>query len=137
MMPFWDTSLHVKDIIENKKPIYVADTLIIDCQTIGSYEKILPFICGTYSRVFIRGKLSWKQVERLIHPNVIKAEVDANIVFYKKEHDNVVKFCMERMSRFNQQMHLKNTLLIDSDVFVDCVGIVILSRGWIIITLAM
>uniref|UniRef100_A0A7E4UL36 F-box domain-containing protein n=1 Tax=Panagrellus redivivus TaxID=6233 RepID=A0A7E4UL36_PANRE len=70
--------LHVDEIVEKKLHIYVADTLLLNC-SIHSYKKVMPFITGPYTRLVLNGRITWKQVKWIIHPDIKKICIKAII----------------------------------------------------------
>uniref|UniRef100_A0A7E4VA75 F-box domain-containing protein n=1 Tax=Panagrellus redivivus TaxID=6233 RepID=A0A7E4VA75_PANRE len=66
----WQNICHLKSVKLNKIKFYVNDTLVLYCATIESYDQLIPYICGPYTRISIRGHIRWDQVKRLIHPNL-------------------------------------------------------------------
>uniref|UniRef100_A0A7E4VPZ5 NR LBD domain-containing protein n=1 Tax=Panagrellus redivivus TaxID=6233 RepID=A0A7E4VPZ5_PANRE len=94
--PIWSTVLSVDEIIDRNRLIYAADTLILHCESIESYEKVIPFLVGPYRRLIINGNITWKQAERLITcaANVKQVRINARIHFEPGEHSLFVELVM-------------------------------------------
>uniref|UniRef100_A0A7E4VWM8 DUF2313 domain-containing protein n=1 Tax=Panagrellus redivivus TaxID=6233 RepID=A0A7E4VWM8_PANRE len=89
--PAWNSVLLVDEITDKKKQIYVDDTLILHCQ-IESYEKVIPYIFGPYTRLVLHGNITWNQVQRLIHPGVVQIRINARIHLHPAEYNDFVEF---------------------------------------------
>uniref|UniRef100_A0A7E4ZXR3 F-box domain-containing protein n=1 Tax=Panagrellus redivivus TaxID=6233 RepID=A0A7E4ZXR3_PANRE len=90
--------LHVDEIIERKQHIYVEKALVINCNSVTSYEKVIPYISGPYTHVVLNGNVTWKQVKRLVHPNVKKTDIKATIhISSAQSYANFAKFVMRQL----------------------------------------
>uniref|UniRef100_A0A7E4WAI3 BTB domain-containing protein n=1 Tax=Panagrellus redivivus TaxID=6233 RepID=A0A7E4WAI3_PANRE len=90
----WDSVVFVDTTSENQKPIIVTDTLSIYCKNAQDYEKVIPYISGTYSRLSIRGGfITLDQVKRLIHPDVKQVHLLAEVcVRSLNDDDNLIQY---------------------------------------------
>uniref|UniRef100_A0A7E4V2H6 Gamma-glutamylcysteine synthetase regulatory subunit n=1 Tax=Panagrellus redivivus TaxID=6233 RepID=A0A7E4V2H6_PANRE len=88
----WRTVLRVDDVEQQKRHIYVKDTLVLNCKTLQSYEKVIPLICGPYHKLILLGNITWNQVKQLVHPGVRQVRIDANLALHWKEYDDFAHF---------------------------------------------
>uniref|UniRef100_A0A7E5A1R4 Recep_L_domain domain-containing protein n=1 Tax=Panagrellus redivivus TaxID=6233 RepID=A0A7E5A1R4_PANRE len=97
----------VDEVTDRKRLIHVADTVILHCESIESYEKVIPFIVGPYRRLIINGNVTYQQVERLVTcaANVKQVLINARIHFEPGEHiifvNLVMQFCRGPLYRFS------------------------------------
>uniref|UniRef100_A0A7E4V0Q5 Recep_L_domain domain-containing protein n=1 Tax=Panagrellus redivivus TaxID=6233 RepID=A0A7E4V0Q5_PANRE len=109
IMPAWNSVLLVDEITDRGKKVYVDDTLILHCQIQG-YDKIIPYIIGPYTRLVLHGRITWNQVQRLIHAGVKQVRINAGIQMPPTEYDDFVDFIVRhnRGPEYNFSFHIKN-----------------------------
>uniref|UniRef100_A0A7E4VWA5 F-box domain-containing protein n=1 Tax=Panagrellus redivivus TaxID=6233 RepID=A0A7E4VWA5_PANRE len=92
--PTWQTVLPVGKIIDENKPLYINDTLILYFLSVDSYARLMPLVAGSYTRLVLYGQFTWAQVESLIHANVKQVRIMGNVEVEPEEYDNVIKFVL-------------------------------------------
>uniref|UniRef100_A0A7E4VZF0 F-box domain-containing protein n=1 Tax=Panagrellus redivivus TaxID=6233 RepID=A0A7E4VZF0_PANRE len=93
--PTWHSVLYVDDIVKNNRPIFIFDTLVVHCQSIETFEKMIPFICGKFTRLMIHGHvIKLDQLKRLLLGNVRKVEITAKIELESDEFDDAVQLIL-------------------------------------------
>uniref|UniRef100_A0A7E4VQB4 HECT domain-containing protein n=1 Tax=Panagrellus redivivus TaxID=6233 RepID=A0A7E4VQB4_PANRE len=101
--PMWQTVLCIDEIIERKQQIYVEDTLILYCASINAYQKVIPFICGPYTRLILHGNINFHQVLRLMHPGVKKIRINANIEIPPIHYDYFAELMVNQVQGINSR----------------------------------
>uniref|UniRef100_A0A7E4V5Y0 F-box domain-containing protein n=1 Tax=Panagrellus redivivus TaxID=6233 RepID=A0A7E4V5Y0_PANRE len=97
--PTWQSVLHFDDVLNNNKPIFVTDTLVLHCQSIEAYEKLIPYICGPFTRLTIHGgSIRLHQLERLMGKNVNLVEITANLDIEPDEYDDFVELVKQHIN---------------------------------------
>uniref|UniRef100_A0A7E4V474 Endoplasmic reticulum-Golgi intermediate compartment protein 2 n=1 Tax=Panagrellus redivivus TaxID=6233 RepID=A0A7E4V474_PANRE len=92
--PVWEYVLWANAVTGENEPIEVTDTLILHCESVESYRKVIPHIRGSYSILILEGHICWFQVEQLIHPGVKRVHLDATLDLGPVFYDHVVIFIM-------------------------------------------
>uniref|UniRef100_A0A7E4VWU7 Neur_chan_LBD domain-containing protein n=1 Tax=Panagrellus redivivus TaxID=6233 RepID=A0A7E4VWU7_PANRE len=116
LKPAWTSVLLIDEIIDNDKKIYVDDTIILHCQ-IESYEKVLPYIFGPYTRLVLHGNITWNQVQRLIHPGVVQIRINARIHMQPAEYDDFVELATGHIRSNWHSFSFYNESYYDSALF--------------------
>uniref|UniRef100_A0A7E4UT55 KRR-R motif-containing protein 1 n=1 Tax=Panagrellus redivivus TaxID=6233 RepID=A0A7E4UT55_PANRE len=116
--PIWHSVLYVDDIVKQNRPIFVKDALIVHCQSIETFEKLIPYISGTYTRLMVHGgDINLDQLKRLLLPSVRKVEVTAYILLLESdEYDDAVQLVMRHVRGFRYAFKLESTWTLKSDV---------------------
>uniref|UniRef100_A0A7E4ZWR1 F-box domain-containing protein n=1 Tax=Panagrellus redivivus TaxID=6233 RepID=A0A7E4ZWR1_PANRE len=99
--PTWQVVLCVDAIIDKKLPIYVRDTVVLHCNSTNSYEQIIPFICGPYTRLTLHGNLTVDQVKQLVNSSVKKVRINARMEVPKNSYDDFTEFVANQVCVFN------------------------------------
>uniref|UniRef100_A0A7E4ZYT9 CRAL-TRIO domain-containing protein n=1 Tax=Panagrellus redivivus TaxID=6233 RepID=A0A7E4ZYT9_PANRE len=108
--PTWHAVLYVDDIAEMGRPIWVTDTLVLHCQSIEAFEKLIPYICGPYTRLMIHGdSISLDQLKRLMKATVRKAEITAEIELKSDEYADAVQMVMQHVRGYRYNFNLDST----------------------------
>uniref|UniRef100_A0A7E4VSV0 Glycosyltransferase family 92 protein n=1 Tax=Panagrellus redivivus TaxID=6233 RepID=A0A7E4VSV0_PANRE len=94
--PVWQAVLRVDDIVEKKLQIYVKNTLVLYCVSTDSYEKIVPFIIGKYSRLILHGNITIYQLSPLATQYVDKIRVSARMEIPQEKYDNFALFMVRQ-----------------------------------------
>uniref|UniRef100_A0A7E4W5U2 Uncharacterized protein n=1 Tax=Panagrellus redivivus TaxID=6233 RepID=A0A7E4W5U2_PANRE len=89
--PVWKSVLLVDEFIDRDKDLYVDDSLILHCHT-ENYEKVIPKIVGSYSRLVLHCTITWDQLKRLVHPGLKQIRVSGIIHIEPTEYNNFVAF---------------------------------------------
>uniref|UniRef100_A0A7E4UMY6 Recep_L_domain domain-containing protein n=1 Tax=Panagrellus redivivus TaxID=6233 RepID=A0A7E4UMY6_PANRE len=90
--PCWRSVLWVDEVINKSEPVEITDTLILHCNSIEIYSKVIPRIRGSYHRLILHGHISWDQIKQLIHPGVKQIRINAKFDMKPDEHDEFVFF---------------------------------------------
>uniref|UniRef100_A0A7E4V9J9 F-box domain-containing protein n=1 Tax=Panagrellus redivivus TaxID=6233 RepID=A0A7E4V9J9_PANRE len=96
--PTWQHFGNLKAAKKYKLKLYVTDILVLYCAASDSCDKFIPHLCGPYTCISIRGHVRWDQVKRLIHPNVKKIHILAQIEFNETEYDEFAQFIKDHLS---------------------------------------
>uniref|UniRef100_A0A7E4ZR55 Recep_L_domain domain-containing protein n=1 Tax=Panagrellus redivivus TaxID=6233 RepID=A0A7E4ZR55_PANRE len=108
--PTWYSVLRVDDIVKKERPIFIKDTLVLNCQSIESFERLIPHICGDFSRLMIHGgDINLNQLKRLLLPSVRKVVITANIRLLPHEYDEAVRLIMGHVRGFRYNFKLEST----------------------------
>uniref|UniRef100_A0A7E4UL37 Transmembrane protein n=1 Tax=Panagrellus redivivus TaxID=6233 RepID=A0A7E4UL37_PANRE len=100
--PVWQAVLRVDDIVNKRQHAYARDTLVLHCDSTNSYEKIIPFICGPYTRLVLHGNINVDQVKRLANSNVKKVRISAILDLLEEDYDDFVEFISKHCSSGNK-----------------------------------
>uniref|UniRef100_A0A7E4VZU4 F-box domain-containing protein n=1 Tax=Panagrellus redivivus TaxID=6233 RepID=A0A7E4VZU4_PANRE len=92
--PTWQSVLLVDDIVDGKRPLYVNDTLILNFKSTESYDRLMPFIVGSYGRLVLHGQFTWAQVQNLIHKNVKQVRIMNEMEVQQEDYNDVVNFVL-------------------------------------------
>uniref|UniRef100_A0A7E4UN20 Uncharacterized protein n=1 Tax=Panagrellus redivivus TaxID=6233 RepID=A0A7E4UN20_PANRE len=95
--PKWDSVVHANELNERRQ-LYVEDTLIIHCEDVKVYKKVIPLITGRYSRLVIYGRISWQQIKQLIHANVSQVRIEGIVYLNPSEYKDTIEY-INRFSR--------------------------------------
>uniref|UniRef100_A0A7E4VKM2 Rhamnulose-1-phosphate aldolase n=1 Tax=Panagrellus redivivus TaxID=6233 RepID=A0A7E4VKM2_PANRE len=85
----WRSVLWVDEVINKSEPVEITDTLILHCNSIEAYSRVIPRICGAYNRLILHGHMSWDQIKQLIHSGVQQVRINAK---FEIEPEEYVKF---------------------------------------------
>uniref|UniRef100_A0A7E4ZRD2 NR LBD domain-containing protein n=1 Tax=Panagrellus redivivus TaxID=6233 RepID=A0A7E4ZRD2_PANRE len=110
--PIWHSVLRVDDIVKKEDPIIIKDTLVVNCKSIESFERLIPHICGDFSRLMIRGEINLDQLHRLLLTKVRKVIVTANIQLQPHEYDEAVRLIMGHVRGYRYNFKLLSTPLL-------------------------
>uniref|UniRef100_A0A7E4VIU6 F-box domain-containing protein n=1 Tax=Panagrellus redivivus TaxID=6233 RepID=A0A7E4VIU6_PANRE len=97
----WESVLHVDEIVSKNKPFVVDDILVLYLTSVESYDRMVPLMVGSYTRLVLYGQFTWAQIKHLIHDKVEKVRIMGNVQVTLREHDDVVKL-MLRFGRGSQ-----------------------------------
>uniref|UniRef100_A0A7E4WCB0 F-box domain-containing protein n=1 Tax=Panagrellus redivivus TaxID=6233 RepID=A0A7E4WCB0_PANRE len=95
--PTWHNRCTLQYVEKNRTKIYISDTAVLYCVNSDSYDKIIPYICGPYTRISIRGEVRWDQVKRLMHPNVREIQILAKMDLRPDEYDEFAEFMEQHL----------------------------------------
>uniref|UniRef100_A0A7E4V525 CbamoylP_synth_lsu-like_ATP-bd domain-containing protein n=1 Tax=Panagrellus redivivus TaxID=6233 RepID=A0A7E4V525_PANRE len=96
--PTWQSVLYIDHVVLRNRPIFVTDTLVVNCHSIAAFETLIPYICGPFTRLMIHGgNITLDQVKRLKLPTVKVIEVNARIKLDPEEHAEVVKMVKQHI----------------------------------------
>uniref|UniRef100_A0A7E4ZTI4 WWE domain-containing protein n=1 Tax=Panagrellus redivivus TaxID=6233 RepID=A0A7E4ZTI4_PANRE len=110
LSPTWHSVMYVDDIVKDNKLIHVTDTLVLHIDTFSSFEKLIPFICGPFTRLTIHGgDIKLDQLKRLIRDTVRKVEITAQIELKRDEYDDAVRLITQHVRGFGYVFNLKST----------------------------
>uniref|UniRef100_A0A7E4VLG3 F-box domain-containing protein n=1 Tax=Panagrellus redivivus TaxID=6233 RepID=A0A7E4VLG3_PANRE len=90
--PVWQTVLRVDDIVSKKRHIHVEDTLILHCDSIDAYKKVIRYISGPYTRLVLHGNINATQIRKITHPGVKKVRINAAIEIPTGQHTKLANF---------------------------------------------
>uniref|UniRef100_A0A7E4V650 Bestrophin homolog n=1 Tax=Panagrellus redivivus TaxID=6233 RepID=A0A7E4V650_PANRE len=108
--PTWHSVLSVDEVIKMGRPICVSDTLVLHCQSIEAFEKVIPYICGPYTRLMIHGgSISLDQLKRLMKDTVRKVEITANIQLRYSEYNDAVQLIMQHVRETRDNFNLESS----------------------------
>uniref|UniRef100_A0A7E4W9D0 Band_3_cyto domain-containing protein n=1 Tax=Panagrellus redivivus TaxID=6233 RepID=A0A7E4W9D0_PANRE len=102
--------MYVDDIVKDNKLIHVTDTLVLHIDTISSFEKLIPFICGPFTRLTIHGgDIKLDQLKRLMRDTVRKVEITAQIELKRDEYDDAVRLITQHVRGVGYVFNLEST----------------------------
>uniref|UniRef100_A0A7E4UXT4 BTB domain-containing protein n=1 Tax=Panagrellus redivivus TaxID=6233 RepID=A0A7E4UXT4_PANRE len=104
--PHWHTAFLVNDMVDLNRAFFVKHTLILYLKSDKSYDRVMPFIAGSYSRLILYGQFTWTQVEHLIHDKVKKVRIMGKIDVKPSDYDVVVKFMLRFCCGFDYKFSI-------------------------------
>uniref|UniRef100_A0A7E4V445 Uncharacterized protein n=1 Tax=Panagrellus redivivus TaxID=6233 RepID=A0A7E4V445_PANRE len=108
--PTWHSVLYVDNIVKKGRPIFVTDTLVLHCRSVASFERLIPYICGPYTRLMIHGgSISLDQLRRLMKGTLRKVEITAEIELEFDEYDDAVQLIIQHVRGFRYNFNLDST----------------------------
>uniref|UniRef100_A0A7E4V415 Uncharacterized protein n=1 Tax=Panagrellus redivivus TaxID=6233 RepID=A0A7E4V415_PANRE len=121
--PTWHSVLYVDDIVKNRRPIFIKDTLVVHCHSIKAFEKLIPFICGPFTRLTIHGhEIKLNQLKRLLLDNVKKVKITARIKLRSDEYDDAVQLILGQVRDKWFNFHLLSTPQLMTRVRTACIN---------------
>uniref|UniRef100_A0A7E4VVI4 EAL domain-containing protein n=2 Tax=Panagrellus redivivus TaxID=6233 RepID=A0A7E4VVI4_PANRE len=96
-----DAALNTFDIFDKKKNIYVKDTLVINCEQFRDYDKLIPLISGSYTKLVLSGSITWDQAKLLMHKGVKQIIIDAKLDISPTQYDEFAEFVLRRAHGFD------------------------------------
>uniref|UniRef100_A0A7E4ZY93 Transmembrane protein n=1 Tax=Panagrellus redivivus TaxID=6233 RepID=A0A7E4ZY93_PANRE len=93
----WQSVLRVDEVNSKNEHVDIADTLILHCNSIETYSKVIPRIRGSYNSLILHGHISWDQIKQLIHPDVKQVRINAvfKINPVAKEYEEFINFIIK------------------------------------------
>uniref|UniRef100_A0A7E4V1F3 F-box domain-containing protein n=1 Tax=Panagrellus redivivus TaxID=6233 RepID=A0A7E4V1F3_PANRE len=92
--PTWQSVILVDEIVAKNQSFVVDDTLVLYFTSTESYDRLIPLMIRSYSRLVIYGQFSWAQVKHLIHDKVKKVRIMGKVEVKHKEYNDVVRFML-------------------------------------------
>uniref|UniRef100_A0A7E4ZTI2 DUF2313 domain-containing protein n=1 Tax=Panagrellus redivivus TaxID=6233 RepID=A0A7E4ZTI2_PANRE len=111
--PTWHSVLSVDDGINKNGKIYVTDTLVLQCLRVESYDKIIPRITGSYTRLVLCGNITWVQAKLLIHPEVQHIKIYGHLIIYDEEYDDFVEFVRQHVRSSHSTFFVRGNYYVD------------------------
>uniref|UniRef100_A0A7E4VA68 Transcriptional regulator n=1 Tax=Panagrellus redivivus TaxID=6233 RepID=A0A7E4VA68_PANRE len=90
--PWWQSALLMDNSSGDNDIICVNNTLTLHLDNIKNYDRVIPLIAGSYSRLVLHRQCTWAQVKLLIKSNVKQVRIMNKIRVTPEEYDDVVKF---------------------------------------------
>uniref|UniRef100_A0A7E4W487 Peptidase_M1 domain-containing protein n=1 Tax=Panagrellus redivivus TaxID=6233 RepID=A0A7E4W487_PANRE len=107
--PMWESVVHVRDIRRTKCCIYAEETLVLHFSSPNTYDYVIPYICGPYTRLILHGNIRGDQVLRLIHPGVKRVRINATIQMPMQQYGHFAEYIASKFQGFNSSFVLFNT----------------------------
>uniref|UniRef100_A0A7E4VT25 F-box domain-containing protein n=1 Tax=Panagrellus redivivus TaxID=6233 RepID=A0A7E4VT25_PANRE len=118
--PVWQAVLCVDEIIDKKQAIYVEDTLVLYCESINEYQKVIPYICGPYTRLVLHGNINMHQIISLLHPDVNKIRINANIQIPPLSHDHFAELMVKQVQGTKSSLTICNNKSLEEMLRLTC-----------------
>uniref|UniRef100_A0A7E4ZRT5 Anoctamin n=1 Tax=Panagrellus redivivus TaxID=6233 RepID=A0A7E4ZRT5_PANRE len=104
-------ALSLNEVIAKQRQIYVEDTLFLHCESVESYDKLLPYICGPYTRLVLCGRITWPQIRRLIHAKVLRVYIYATIEIKPEEYDDFAALVVQQTRSLHSSFHVQYNIV--------------------------
>uniref|UniRef100_A0A7E4W1R3 Uncharacterized protein n=1 Tax=Panagrellus redivivus TaxID=6233 RepID=A0A7E4W1R3_PANRE len=99
--PCWQSVLKTDEVFIKNVPFDITDTLILHCESIETYSKVIPRIRGSYSILILHGNTTWNQIKQLYHLGVKQIRINATFEITPSEHDEFVNFIKKHCRGIN------------------------------------
>uniref|UniRef100_A0A7E4VE92 Recep_L_domain domain-containing protein n=1 Tax=Panagrellus redivivus TaxID=6233 RepID=A0A7E4VE92_PANRE len=108
--PIWHYVLYVDEIVKKERPIYVTDTLVLHCQSIDAFDKLIPYICGPYTRLLILGgSIRLNQLKQLKKDTVRNVKITAKIELESDGYDAAAQLIIQHVRGFRYNFDFEST----------------------------
>uniref|UniRef100_A0A7E4V8X4 Recep_L_domain domain-containing protein n=1 Tax=Panagrellus redivivus TaxID=6233 RepID=A0A7E4V8X4_PANRE len=105
--PSWESVLLVYNIVAKNEYLGINDTLILYFTSTESYDRLIPLISGTYSRLILYGNFTWAQVHHLLHSKVKQVRIMGKVKVNPEDYDNVIKLVLRFASDLDHKLSFR------------------------------